>query len=66
MNITSTWHYETLDQARNAEDHLRSSGIPTENIFVDEAGDSMMIIIAEAAQPEVLEILGQHGLTKIH
>jgi hypothetical protein len=65
MNNTSTWRFETLDQARNAKDDLRGTGIPMENVFVDEAGKVIKVIVAKAAQPEIAEILGRHGLTAV-
>jgi hypothetical protein len=36
-----------------------------ENVFVDEAGKVIKVIVAKAAQPEIAEILGRHGLTAV-
>ena len=65
MSNTVTARFESNDQATNAEDELRSSGIPSEKIYVDKAAKTIKVLIPEATRPGVIEILQRHRLTGI-
>lgn len=62
MTSTVTGIYASPDQVRNAEEDLIASGIPREQIFVDEPVSKLRVIVAEATRPGIEEILERHGL----
>jgi hypothetical protein len=62
MSKTMTWAYDTAEQMRNVKDELQSDGIPSENVFIDEEGRKIKVMVAEASQPGIVEILERHGL----
>ncbi len=63
MNHAVTAVCQSKEQLRNVEDELRSSGVPSENIFVDESACQIKIMIAEATKPGVIEMIERHGAT---
>jgi hypothetical protein len=65
MSDTVTGSYRSADQIRNVEDDLRASGLPRENLFIDEPAKKIRIIIAQPSKPGIVEILERHGLTEI-
>ena len=62
MTQLLTRHFDTRDQARNAQDELRAVGIPIENYQVEPDQHQVRIIAPEATLPGVIEILKRHGL----
>jgi len=52
--------YASPDQVKNAVDDLISIGIPGENIRTDDAKQRLEVVVADAAQPEIAEILERH------
>jgi hypothetical protein len=53
--------YDTSDQVTNVVDDLVSTGIPRERIRVDEHKPRVeVVVVADAAQPEIAEILERH------
>jgi hypothetical protein len=62
MSKTMTWAYEMPEQMRNVRDELRADGIPAESLYIDEASKTIKVMVAEASQPGIVEILQRHGL----
>jgi len=52
--------YDTSDQVTNVVDDLVSTGIPRERIRVDEHKPRVEVVVADAAQPDIAEILERH------
>ncbi|MBY4677112.1 hypothetical protein [Marinobacterium arenosum] len=61
MTKTVTGTYESADQIKNARDDLIVTGIPQEQIFVDEDNLQIKVMIADATEPEIEEILKRHN-----
>ena len=51
---------------RNVEDDLRSTGIPMDEIRVDNDHLKIRVMIPHATKAEVLEILNRHHPAEIH
>ena len=51
---------------RNVEDDLRSTGIPMDEIRVDNDHFKVRVMIPHATKDEVLEILNRHHPAEIH
>lgn len=66
MTVTVTCNYDSVDKVRNAEEDLVATGIPQEEIFVDEDNKLIKIMIPNSAKPEILEILNRHEPTQIN
>lgn len=62
MTSTVNGTFETIDQARNAEDDLIGAGIPRDQIFVDEPAKKLRVIVPAASRPGIVELLERHGL----
>jgi hypothetical protein len=52
--------YDSADQITNVVDDLVSTGIPRDRIRVDEHKPRIEVVVADAAQPEIAEILERH------
>lgn len=63
MRTTVTGHYETHDQTVNARDDLIATGIPQEQIFVDESHHLLKVIVPKSSKPEIEEIMMRHSAT---
>ena len=58
--------YNDLITVRNVEDDLRSTGIPMEEIRVDNDHFKVRVTIPHATKAEVLEILKRHKPAEVH
>ena len=58
--------YNDVTTVKNVEDDLRSTGIPMEEIRVDNDNFKVRVTIPNVTKPEVLEILKRHKPTEIH
>jgi len=65
MTHTVTATYSSKDQARNVRDELRASGIPAENIFIDEPANKIRVIVPKDTQPGIAKVLEKHGLDAV-
>lgn len=60
MSKTMTAVYQSVDAVRNALDDLVSTGIDREKVFADEDGKLVKVMIPDAVENEVKEILNRH------
>ena len=58
--------YNDLITLRNVEDDLRSTGIPMEEIRIDNDHFKVRVTIPSATKAEVLEILNRHKPAEVH
>ena len=58
--------YNDLITVRNVEDDLRSTGIPMEEIRVDNDHFKVRVTIPNVTKAEVLEILNRHKPAEVH
>ena len=58
--------YNDVTTIRNVEDDLRSTGIPMEEIRVDNEHFRVRVTIPNTTKAEVLEILKRHNPAEIH
>ena len=58
--------YNDVTTVKNVEDDLRSTGIPMEEIRVDNDHFKVRVTIPHATKAEVLEILQRHRPTEVH
>ena len=65
MSSTVTGTFESIDQARNVEDDLLASGIPSESIYIDEPAKAIRVLMPEATRATVVEILERHRLQAV-
>ena len=63
MSTTVTGHYTSHDQTVNAVADLIATGIPQEQIFVDEDHHLLKVTIPKSSMPEIDEILMRHSAT---
>ncbi len=66
MTKTVTASYSTPDAARNARDELLADGIDREKIFLDTSKAELKVMIPDAIEPEITEILNRHQPTTLH
>lgn len=66
MTAVVTCTYDSADKVHNAREDLVATGIPQEEIFVDEDANQIKIVIADTAKPEIVEILTRHEPTQIN
>lgn len=66
MTKTVTAAYETADAARNARDELLADGIDREKIFMDESRAELKVMIPDAVEREITEILNRHQPKTLH
>jgi len=65
MTVRLTGTFDTVDKVRNAEEDLLATGIPQEEIFVDENSKIIKVNVPDTAKPEILEILNRHEPIKV-
>jgi hypothetical protein len=58
--------YNDLTTVKNVEDDLRSTGIPMEEIRVDNDNFKVRVTIPNVTKAEVLEILKRHNPAEVH
>jgi hypothetical protein len=63
MNKTVNGSYEDHDQAKNVWDDLVGSGIPQDNIFIDEEAKVVKVSIPAEEEREIREIFTRHRLS---
>lgn len=62
MNKTINGAYEDHDQAKNTWDDLIATGIPRDNIFIDEEAKVVKVSVPAETEREILEIFERHRL----
>jgi hypothetical protein len=62
--VTAT--YSSEETLVNVRDDLVSTGIPQENIRVNEGKLHVQVISPDVTESEILEILRRHNPTEIH
>ncbi len=62
MTMTVTGTYESAAQIKNTQEDLIATGIPQEQIFVDKENYHIKVMIADATEPEIEDILKRHNL----
>lgn len=63
MNKTINGSYKDHDQAKNVWDDLIGSGIPRDNIFIDEEAKVVKVSIPAEEEREIREIFTRHRLS---
>lgn len=63
MSTTITGHFKTHIQTMNAREDLIATGIPQEQIFVDEKHHDVKVTVPASSRPEIDEILMRHKAT---
>lgn len=63
MNKTVNGSYEDHAQAKNVWDDLVGSGIPQDNIFIDEEAKVVKVSIPAEEEREIREIFSRHRLS---
>ena len=58
--------YKNIRAITNVEDDLLSTGIPIEKIKVDREHRKIRVMVPDATQAEIMEILNRHEPTEIH
>lgn len=65
MAKTVTGVYDSAYTAHNAVDDLVSTGFDREKVFADEENKDVKVMIPDAAEREVKEILNRHRLIEV-
>ncbi|MEN8174249.1 MAG: hypothetical protein ABFS23_00710 [Pseudomonadota bacterium] len=60
MAETITATYDTKDKAKNAVDDLIATGIDREKVFLDEDALQVKVMVPNAIEGEITEILQRH------
>lgn len=55
--------FTSKDQARNVRDDLIATGIPQENIYIENEEQVIRVMIPAEERREIEEIFDRHGLT---
>jgi hypothetical protein len=63
MSNVLNGNFTSNDQARNLEEDLIATGIPQDNIFVDEDQQIIRVKIPAEEQREIKEIFDRHEVT---
>lgn len=58
--------YNDVTTVRNVEDDLRATGIPMEEIRIDNDNFKVRVTIPNVTKAEVLEILKRHKPAEVH
>lgn len=66
MTAVVTCTYDSADKVHNAREDLVATGIPQEEIYVDEESNQIKIMIPDVTKPEIIEILTRHEPTQIN
>ena len=62
MTMTVTGTYQSSAQIKNTREDLIATGIPQEQIFVDEENHHIKVMIADVTEPEIEASLKRHNL----
>ncbi len=62
MNKTLNGAYDSREQAKNTWDDLIASGIPRENIYIDEDAKVVKVSVPSETEREIQEIFDRHQL----
>lgn len=62
MKKTINGSYDNHDQAKNTWDDLIATGIPRDNVFIDEENKLVKVSVPEEVEREVREIFDRHQL----
>ena len=62
MNKTINGSYDDYDQAKNTWDDLIATGIPRDNIFIDEEAKVVKVSVPAETEREIREIFERHQL----
>jgi len=65
MTMTVTGTCESAAQIKNTREDLIATGIPQEQIFVDETSRQIKVMIADVTEPEIEEILKRHNVSSM-
>ncbi|TBW53321.1 hypothetical protein EZI54_15165 [Marinobacter halodurans] len=63
MNSAMNGHFKSPDQAKNVWDDLIATGIPRDNIYIDEDQQVIKVMIPEEERREIQEIFDRHRLS---
>lgn len=63
MSKALNGNFTSKDQARNVRDDLIATGIPQENIYVEEDQNVIRVMIPTEERREIEEIFDRHGVT---
>lgn len=55
--------FTSKDQARNVRDDLIATGIPQENIYIEDGPQVIRVMIPTEERREIEEIFDRHGVT---
>jgi hypothetical protein len=58
--------YNDIATIKNVEDDLRSTGIPLDDIRIDNDNFKVRVMIPDVTKAEVLEILKRHKPAEVH
>ena len=65
MTKTVTAVFASADAVRNALDDLVATGIDREKVFADQDNKLVKVMIPDAVESEVKEILNRHGPVEV-
>ncbi|WP_111497669.1 MULTISPECIES: hypothetical protein [Marinobacter] len=60
MSHAMNGHYGSKEQAKNVWDDLIASGIPRDNIYIDEDEHVIRVMIPDEERREIQEIFDRH------
>lgn len=63
MSKALNGNFTSKDQAKNVRDDLIGSGIPQDNIYIDEGEQVIRVMIPTEERREIEEIFDRHGVT---
>ncbi|WP_203141845.1 hypothetical protein [Marinobacter mangrovi] len=63
MSSPANGHYKSPEQAKNVWEDLIASGIPRDNIYIDEDNQVIKVLIPETERREIQEIFDRHKLS---
>jgi len=66
VTTTVTCTYDSADKVHNAREDLVATGIPQEEILVNEKTHQIKVISPDVTKPEIVEILSRHEPSDIH
>ena len=66
MTRTVTGDFGSEDAMKNAMDDLISNGIPREEVFMDSEHMQLKVMVPDAIEASVGEILRRHHASKLH
>lgn len=63
MSTALNGTFTSKDQARNVRDDLIATGIPQENIYIEDGTQVIRVMIPTEERREIEEIFDRHGVT---